>query len=78
MIVPSPWSVLSALVMDMTNWVGEGGGAPAEDVLFHVIGFSVTRPGLEEVEAAIGALVGGGLIGHLGRLRSHSRRQGAP
>lgn len=46
----------------MTNWVGEGGAARAEDVLFHVIGFSVTRPSLDDVEDAVGALAGVGLI----------------
>lgn len=62
MIVPSPWIAVSALVMEMTHWVGEGGVAPAEEVLFHVIGFTAVRPDRGDVETAVGALVGAGLI----------------
>lgn len=46
----------------MTNWVGDGGVAVVEEVLFHVIGFSAVRPDIGDVEAAVGVLVGAGLI----------------
>lgn len=62
MNVPSPWTAVSALMLDVTKWVGEGAAAPAEEVLFHVIGFSVIRPALEDVEVAVDALIGAGLI----------------
>ena len=55
--VAPPWTPTSALILYLTNWGGNGGPATVDDVLFHVIGFSVDRPGLDEVEAAVGALV---------------------
>ena len=46
----------------MTNWVADGGIAPVDDVLAHVVAFSANPPDLSDVEEAVNALVDAGLL----------------
>lgn len=58
----SRWTPTAALLLDLTNWVADGGTAAADNVLAHVVAYGPSPPNLDEVEEAVNTLVNAGLL----------------